>query len=199
MLVNEIARVVLSYTGLNASVAQTVHWYILTQQGEDDSDVLDRIEAWTTDDWAISWANQASDESQLTTMALDIVNTDGTVDRNIGDVVIARNGADSAEQVSAGVCGLLTAITGTPKVRGRKYIPFGNEGAIADGAWNVNGIAWLGNMAADYVVDLGGMTGGILESGVLSRVLEQFVIFQPVGATDTIPAYQRRRKPNVGS
>lgn len=199
MLVNEIIRCVISYTGANASIAQTVHWYTLTGQAEDDQDVFDRVEAWATDDWGVRWQDHGAAVADLTTLAVDVINNDGTVARNIGDVLIGLEGNISAQQTSAAVGALLTGLTGTPKIRGRKYVPFWNENSVDNGKWGVAAMVTLTAMAADYVVDLGGMTGGLLESGVLSRVDELFHIFLPVGTADDIPCYQRRRKPNVGS
>jgi len=198
MVVGEILRAVVSYEGLNSGIAQNVFWYILQDSNADDADVVTRVVAHINDDWGPDWAVLGGNSATLTEVELDIINNDGTVDRNLGAEDIDIDGTGGTEHVSAGVAALLTIPTPEPKARGRKYIPLLAETNVTNGAWSGAALAALATMLADYLVDLGGLSGAVLAAGVLSKTQEVFIEFLPSGNVRGIPAYQRRRRPGVG-
>lgn len=195
----EIVRVVIKYAMPNASEMLNVLHYALTAAGIDDDDLLDSMATWCTDVWADSWAELASDDATVVSIGLDIVNTDGTVKRNIGTELIGVTGDDPGTNTSAGVAGYILANTSNPKARGSKYLPGITETALDNGKFSA---AAVGDLAAMLVIYLANITipGGIvLEPGLLSKATAAFIPFVAAGLINDIPAYQRRRKPFVGS
>jgi len=51
----------------------------------------------------------------------------------------------------------------------------------------------------EYLGDVPTAGTGVLIAGLASKTLNQFVPFLSAGLIEDTPAYQRRRKPNVGS
>lgn len=195
----EIIRVVLYYTAPNASVAQTVHWYQLDGGDADDDDIMDTLQSWGQLVWGADWDDSASQDALLDYLEADVINTDGTVQRNMGfrDLNIAGTVADpiSAAQIAA----LVTSQTAIPKVRGRKYIPFFADAQLIGGSWTAGALADIAALLADYFepIIIAGATQ--LVAGVLSTVTAEFIELIQGGNVRGLPKTQRRRYANVGS
>lgn len=195
----EILRVVCRYSAPNSSEMLCVHWYQYTGAGDTDADVLTVVDNFFTGDWGVDWANFASQDFDFDEIELDVINTDGTVKRNIGSAPIGVAGSVAADMEPSGVCALLTADTQFPLQRGRKYVPGVDEVGVVDGLLNAARIATLALLTIEYLDQISGILAGQLDPGLLSRTLMTFVPFISSGAVTDVPAYQRRRKPNVGS
>lgn len=199
ILANEIVRAVLSYTAPNTSVMQNVFYYQLQLGDLANDSMMDILEDYFTDVWGDSWAVLAPTNATLESFSVDILNTDGTVDRNIGERDLSIPGTAGVSVSPAAVAGYFYASTTVPKARGSKYVPAISESVIDAGVFNATGITELSLMLIGYLADLVSGGSARLVPGVLSRPLEAFVEFTAQGLVNDVPAYQRRRKPNVGS
>lgn len=197
--IGEIVRLVVSYDGVAASVAQNVFIYLITEAIIDDEDLLDDMGTWVDTIWGTLWDNMAENSWNIFLSEVDILNNDGTVDRNIGENNHAIVGLDAAGAAPAGVAGYFQAATTRAKSLGKKYIPGFGEGAIHEGVFAAATLANLVLQFQAYTADLQITGDTIYTPGVLSRVTSTFLPFTGSGYATDIPAYQRRRKPGVGS
>jgi len=198
---SEIFRTTITYTIPNASAAQNVFWFSLANADALDSDVGDAIDGWIQGDFAPTWSNLASENCELVSHLVQCVNDDGSIKRDIGVYAVGEGGAIGGESESAAVSGFFFAPTSAPKVRGRKFIPGLSPGLIVNGALDLTGLSLLAALAdlyLDTIPTLGG-TGATLIPGVLSTAVNLFRYFGDTVLATDIPAYQRRRKPGVGS
>lgn len=197
--VNDIIRVALHYTGSNASEVLNVFWYQLTIDSLANASLMDILEDYLTDVWGDAWADFAAQSFSMDFFEVDIINPDGTVNRNIGERTLDIDGTVVGDGLPAVVSGYMYASTAVPKARGSKYVPGIAELNTSNGVLSAGAVADLSLMLIGYLATL--TTGGsaLIVPGVLSRPLEAFVPFTAQGLVNDIPAYQRRRKPNVGS
>jgi hypothetical protein len=195
----EIVRVAVHYALLNSSDVVNVFWFLVNSSAASDNDVVNDLTVWLNNDWYDAWADFASDACTLVGAECDIVNTDGTVNRNLPGITVGKDGLTTSEQEASVLAGYIQGNTNTAKVRGRKFIPGIPETSIDNGLLDAEIVADLAVLLLVYLtgIDLG--AGGDLIAGVLSRVLEEFVPFNDSGITTDVAAVQRRRKPNVGS
>lgn len=194
----EIFRTVIKYETASASQGQTVHHHQLSGAGFSDQDVLDALEDWADNDWGAAWALLGGNDVELTEIEVDVVNPDGTVNRNIGSVSINKSGASLTSTSAAAVAGFMEADTGFAKRRGRKYAPFIGDNKVSSGVLSSVALNELTALFAEWVADIIVLVTGTLIAGILSRVDDTFYAFNGAGTTTNVPAYQRRRKPGVG-
>lgn len=199
MDIGEFARMALSYTHPNGSVGQNVFYWELQSATCTDEELADAVDDWITNDWGPEWTNIGMADATIIQADLDIVNGDGTVDRNIGTESYSIAGNSSAIGLAPGVAGFIQATTDTAKTVGKKYVPYLGVASIDDGIWISATVSVLAQLFADYISPLVPAVGAVLAAGVVSRVTETFHEFTGGGLITDIPAYQRRRKPNVGS
>ena len=199
MIVGEILRVVHNFNVPNASAVQNVFWYELDSNAVVDATVLTGFDTYVTDVWAEAWAVAADQNVTLETIDLDVVNLDGTVKRNIGTATIAVAGDQVTSDSTPGVVsGYLRANTALPKVNGSKYIPGFTDGLLESGLWGTTATNVLLDLLLEWLTFIS-IGGGDFIPGVLRRIAGAFEPFNVSGDVTDVPAYQRRRKPNVGS
>ena len=195
----DIIRAALRYSSLGASEQLNVFWYEVRGVGIGNPAMLQELATFFTDIWAPTWALIASDASQIVDLSVDIMNPDGTVKVNVGIEPIGVFGDAMQGVTPAANAGYLLAQTALPKSRGSKYIPGISEDAITDGTFSGGAVINLLALAALYLLPVETAVGAILQTGILSRPLAAFVEFIVEASTTDVPAYQRRRKPGVGS
>ena len=197
--VNDVIRMVISYAAPEASVAMNVFYFICKVASIDDEDGFTDLEDHLVATWLSAWDNVAADSAEAFLIEGDVMNLDGTVDRQLASVGITKPGLSAGSVLPAGVSAFIQADSEDNKAKGRKYIPFFTELDIIDGDFNAALLVLLAQMFVDYVttVDATGTTEFV--PGVLSRPHETFYDFNGNGYIVSTPAYQRRRKPNVGS
>lgn len=195
----EIIRAVLSYSHPAGSIMQNVFTWELQDEDTSDVDMLAGIDTWVDDEWVPAWEVAAADECVLFLLEVDVLNGDGTVKRNVGEEIHADPGLSDSEILPAANSGFFQMDSERAKSLGRKYTPGLGEGAVEDGVIVPAILAQIVLMfaAATLGVDVG--ITGVLVPGILSRVLESFLEFTGSGYSTDVPAYQRRRKPGVGS
>ena len=194
----EIVRATFNYSQPNASAQQNVFHWEITGGSPTDQEVVNTINNWALNDWGPHWEDIADGISRLDDFVAQIVNVDGTIVRNIGGFLIGVGGGLSGGVVEAAVSAYLLARTLFPKTRGSKYIPGMAETATGNGAISAPVMVELSFMLANWIDDITIGTGGELAAGVPSASNGVFVPFLNNGDITDIPAYQRRRKPNVG-
>jgi hypothetical protein len=197
--IGSIVRGVISYSSPGASDQQNVLWWVLEDIGMGNPALLAAIAEWVTDLWAPAWALLAADTSTLLEVAVDLMNEDGTVRVNVGVEPIGIVGNGSDEITSAAVSGYLLAQTDVPNSRGSKYVPGIDESKISAGLFSGLATIDLLLLASLYVTGIPTDLGGLLAPGILSRAVQIFRKFLVSATVTDVPAYQRRRKPNVGS
>jgi len=195
----DIIRTVLKYSSSGASEQLNVFWWIIEDNGIGNPALLTEVETWVNDVWAPAWMNVAAGSTDLVDVSVDIMNPDGTVKVNVGVADINLAGGGPAFVTSAAISGYLLAQTDNPKSRGSKYIPGIAEAEIDDGLFGATAVIELLILTAIYVSPITTGVGAILVPGLLSRATMIFRNFLVQGSTTDVPAYQRRRKPNVGS
>jgi len=194
----EVIRINVNYTCPGYSDIFNVFWgQLLT----DISDValLAAIDDWVTTDWGAAWVDFASDDMTLFQFDADVINPDGTVARNIGGNVVNIAGSNAADVEPAGVAAYLLAYTSFPKSRGSKYVPGVPDLEVNDGHLSPAILVELAVLLLRFLSFDSTALAEILVAGVLSRAIEEFREFSGGGLLTDVPAYQRRRKPNVGS
>lgn len=195
----EIIRASLSYSSPNASEGQNVFHWIITEGNIRDEIILSGLVAWATNQWHEHWQNIASISSVLESMNIQVVNTDGTILRNIGEVDLALPGLGPQDNASAAaVAALLTAPTDRPQATGKKYIPFIMDNSVDNGVIDSTALVSLALLIVEWLVVIETADVGNLTPGLLSRSLLAFEEFLGSGVVDNVPSYQRRRKPGVG-
>lgn len=197
--VGDIIRAAVRYSSSGASDQLNVFWYLVEDEGIGNPALLNEIATFFTDVWAPIWATIAADTSQLVEVSVDIMNPDGTVKVNVGIEPIGVFGDDMQGVTPAANSGYLLAQTASPKSRGSKYLPGISEDAITDGEFSGVALVVLLSLAALYVLPLDTAIGATLAQGILSRGTATFIKFLMEASTTDVVAYQRRRKPNVGS
>ena len=202
MTINEgdIIKTVLEYVVPGSSQALNVfHWVYGGIEKEDTLVVSDLVE-WATDDWGDDWAALADNNTQLSNMILQQVDNVGLVLRDIGSAFLNIDGAAvSGSVMPAANSAYIQADTATPGVQGRKYIPGATEEQVEQGIFGPGAIVTMGFLLLDWITTFTPTSGGSYFPGVISSKLLDFELFQASGLIEDVPAYQRRRKPGVGS
>jgi len=196
----EILRLVVEYGIPAASAVMNVFQWLIEDGATDDERTLDDMEDWTTNVWHPDWEGLAATVAEIIGIAVDVLNTDGTVARNIGTRTLALNGTVVSETGAPAVSAYIKADTALPKTRGSKYIPGLSEGDVNGGFLSVAVLGDVALLLLDYVTPYTGVSASTSYlPGVLSRTIDTFVEFSGSGSFTDVPAYQRRRKTNVGS
>jgi hypothetical protein len=195
-----VLRVVASLLWTDGNVNQNVFNAVVTGGSPpyDDQDIVDDAEAWLDNMWD-NIAPNLSDEidgNSVIVYKYDSVHDDWD---EVGSQSWTMDGQASAEQLPRGVAGLTRAWTTDPDVQGKKYISGLTENSVTDGLFDSGVITALLAFAADWILPfVGSASGATFTPGVWSVVQTVFKAAIDHIATSTIPAYQRRRKRNVG-
>ena len=195
-----ILRIVASMLWTDGNVVQNVFNAVVTGAGApwDVQDIIDDAEAWMDNMYAniTSNINDELDGNTVYVYEYDPVDDDWD---EVGSNTWAWNPTSVGEQLPRAVAGLINYKTTDPDVSGKKYIAGLNEPNIDDGLWNSGTITNLLAFALDLVTPfIGGTSGATWSPGVWSVLGTVFKAAIDAYGTTTIPAYQRRRKRNIG-
>ena len=195
-----VLRAVASFLWTDGNVNQNVFNAVISGAGApwDEEDVVQDLEDWF-DNMYLNLVGAMSDEldgNSITVYEYDSGDDDWD---EIGSDEWVFNPTGPTDQLPRGTAGLVRLWTTDADVQGKKYIPGLCEGSLVDGLYNAALIIDLLAFAADwYIPFVGAATGGTITPGVWSVVGKAFLEGIDHIATSTIPAYQRRRKRNVG-
>lgn len=197
--IGAIIRAAISFSAPNSSVAQNVFWFELAGATAAESDVVDDMSDGFVTTYLANWKLMAADTAEAFLLEIDEMNSDGTVLDQIGTDEISVFGDDAGHLLPSAVAAYMQADSVANKAKGKKYVPFLTENQSTESIWNSTTLTRLAALLINYLNPIGITGGGSMLPGVLSRPLAAFQLFTGSGYTTDTPAYQRRRKPNVGS
>lgn len=197
---NDVLRVVASMLWSDAGVNQNVFNCKASGGGGPyaDVDVVDDMEDWLDNMYANITGN-ASDEIAGNEVIVYKYDAAGLDWDEVASQSWTWTPALGTSYLPRAVAGLVRLWTTDPDVQGKKYLPGFTEDVNNDGLFGAGFITNLLAFAADwYTPFVGAASGATFTPGVWSVVQSLFLAAVEHYATSTIPAYQRRRKRNVG-
>lgn len=200
IVTGDILRIVASMLWTDGNVNQNVYNAVVTGGGGpwDDSDVVDDAEAWLDNLYAnlTTYVSDELDGNEVLVYKYDGVHDDWD---EVGSQAWVWNPTAATQQLPRGVAALVRLWTEDPDVQGKKYLPGITEGHLSDGLFDAGLITNLLAFGADWFLPFAGAVTSATWTPVIwsivGKVAETAVDHF---ATSTIPAYQRRRKRNVG-
>jgi hypothetical protein len=196
----DILRIVASMLWTDGNVAQNVFNAVVTGAGGpwDDSDIADDAEAWLDNMYAnITTACADSiDGNEVIVYKYDAVDDDWD---EVASQSWTWNPSNASGEIPRGAAALIRLWSTDPDVQGKKYIAGTTEGVNDDGLFTGAFLTDLLAFAADwYLPFAGAVSGATWTPGIWSVVGTVFKAGVDHIAVSAIPAYQRRRKRNVG-
>lgn len=196
----DILRVVASFLWSDGNVNQNVFNAVITGGGGpwDDLDVADDAEGWLDTMYANMVTQQVDeiDGNEVIVYKYDPLDDDWD---EVASQAWVYDPEETSEQLPRGVAGLVRLWTTDPDVQGKKYMPGMTEGGLNDGLFGAGTLTALLNFAADwYAPFVGAASGATWTPGIWSVKGTVFKAAVDHVAVNAIPAYQRRRKRNVG-
>ncbi|MCK5292974.1 MAG: hypothetical protein KAR39_13270 [Thermoplasmata archaeon] len=196
----DILRIVASMLWTDGNVNQNIFNAVVTGGGSpwSDTDIVDDAEAWLDNMYAnvTTICSDEVDGNEVVVYKYDAIDDDWD---EVGSQSWTWNPSNTSEQLPRGVAFLMRLWTTDPDVQGKKYLPATCESNLLDGLYG-SGISTAGlAFAADwYNPFTGGVSGATWTPGIWSVVGTVFKAAVDHIAVSLIPAYQRRRKRNVG-
>lgn len=196
----DILRVVAQFLWDDGNINQNVYNARVTGGGAPwaDSDIQDDAEAWLDNMYANLVANMSDnlDGNLVTVYKWDSVGADWD---EVGSQAWTFNPTQTNEFLPKAVAAQINLQTTDPDVQGRKYIPGYTEAECVDGLWGSGALVNLALYGVDwYTAFTGATSGASWQPGVWSVVGSVLVDAISSFTVPAIPAYQRRRKRNVG-
>jgi len=196
----EILRVVASFLWSDGNVAQNVYNAVVTGGGSPwtDEDIVDDASEWMNAIYS-NLTTALSDEldgNEIIVYKYDAFDDDWD---EVGSNSWAFDPTNTNDQMPRGVAALLRLWTTDPDVQGKKYIPGLTELGAIDGLFSSGTLTALLLAAADWYAPFTATTSGALWTpGIWSVAGTVFKAAVDHYGVSAIPAYQRRRKRNVG-
>lgn len=197
---DSVLRVVASMLWTDGNINQNIYNAKVSGGGApwDNQDIVDDAEAWM-DNIYLNMTGSVSDQldgNEIIVYKYDVVGADWD---EVSSQSWGWNPTSADHQLPRGVAALLRLWTTDPDVQGKKYIPGTVEADVTDGLYNAATLTPLLAMAADwYTPFTGASSGATWTPGIWSVAGSLFVAGINHIAANAIPAYQRRRKRNVG-
>lgn len=197
----DILRVVAGLGYLDGEINQNVYNCVITGAGSpwDDDDVVDDMEDWLDNLYAnvVTIVTSDMDGKNTTVYKYDSIDDDWD---EVGANPFTWNPTGGVNDgLPRGVAALITAKSSDPDTAGRKYIPGFVEGVSLGALWDGGTVILLAAMGADWVTPFVGAATGADFTPVVWSVVEKVAKVLSGGISiPTVPAYQRRRKNNVG-
>ncbi len=200
VVAGDILRIVASFLWDDGNINQNVFNAEVTGGGSpfDDVDIVDDAEAWLDNMYANLTTNITDhlEGNEVIVYKYDAVHDDWD---EVGSQSWTFTPSHVDEYLPKAVALLVRLWTTDPDVQGKKYIPGFVEGSVVDGLWGSGIITSALAFALDWFNPFtGGTSGATWTPGIWSVVGTVFRAAVDHYATSTIPAYQRRRKRNVG-
>lgn len=195
-----ILRIVASMLWSDGNINQNVFNAVITGGGGpfDDQDVADDAEDWLDNMYA-NMTDRVSDELTGNEVIIYKWDTVGQDWDEVSSQAWTWAPTQVLDQLPRGTAALVRLWTVDPDVQGKKYFPGLCEGDLTDGLYGGLTLIDLLAFAADwYIPFVGAASGATFTPGIWSVVGSVFKAGVDHIATSAIPAYQRRRKRNVG-
>ncbi len=196
----EILRIVASFLWTDGNVAQNVFNAVVTGGSPPftDVDIVDDAEDWLDNMFANITGNisQYMPGNEVIVYKYDAIDDDWD---EVGSQSWGFTPTQNTDELPRGVAGLVRLWTTDPDVQGKKYIPGLCEVGVTNGLFSASTMTVLLALAADwYMPFVGAASGATFTPGIWSVVGTVFKAAVDHIAVSAIPAYQRRRKRNVG-
>ena len=181
--------------GTSDDVQNVYHLKIAGSTPPNDSDLLDDCDAWLTN---VYTAILAELTAELTFTQISVYNI--TQDYKVGETSwgTLTVGSGGGAQMPSGVCMLGTGRCLDHNAVGRKFFGPVTESAIAYGELGSGAMGHMVTAVAAWISNAISVGSHVYTSGVWDEVHDLFYAFRE-GLVRSVPAYQRRRKTNVGS
>lgn len=197
--IGDNVRMTMHYAVPNASAVQNVFHWTLADANIGNTNLLADLLDWAENTWGDAWKALASSTVEIDSIDVSVVLDNGSLVYNVGSGVVGLAGAGGSDTGAAAVSAYMSVPTSHVGSRASKYVPGIDDTKVTDGALTTAAVTSLGALLDVYLDDIALTGGATLQPGVVSRVGEFFYPFLSEGTYTDIPAYQRRRKPNVGS
>ena len=196
----DILKIVSILSWLDGDIMQNVFSAVVTGAGGpwDDQDIVEDATDWMDTVFATmgSLISDEVDGSEVVTYVYDPIDDDYD---EVGSEAWTFNPIETTDQLPRAVALLINCKTSDPDVSGKKYIGGMCEDNAVDGLFDATAIAAAANWAAEWVTPfVGAVSGADWAPGVWSPTETNFFLMTGTVVIPTIPAYQRRRKNNVG-
>lgn len=196
----DILRIVASMLWQDGNINQNVFNALLSGAGGpwDDADIVDDAEAWLDNMYANITARCSDqfDGNEVLVYKYDAVGDDWD---EVSSGSWSWNPSSADDELPRGTGPLLQLWTVDPDVQGKKYLPAFTEASLVDGLYTGAVVTDCLAFAADwYTPFAGGTSGATWTPGIWSVAQTAFKAGVDHVAASAIPAYQRRRKRNVG-
>lgn len=195
-----ILKVVCTMTWADAEVNQNVYNAVITGGGGpwDAEDVLEDALDWASEMYAElnDFMHEDLTGSHVTVYEYDSVDDDWD---EVGEISWNYHPGGVGDPLPRGIAYLVNAKSLDPDLSGKKYIPGTMEARLDDGLWSSTLLTALAAFAVEWLTGFVGFTTSATWTPVIWSVLRE-VAYPTTGTAiiPAIPAYQRRRKMNVG-
>jgi hypothetical protein len=189
-------------------IAQNVwHWRLRDPESIEPTDIqiLNAIENHLEDIYTNLQSSIANDVL-VDEVDVDVVEWNPTEEYwetvlNVGSRVLGINGSNATDAVPHGVAAAITGDTAQPRSRARKFFPGFAENGVDDSTWSGGVLTALAAAIVDWLTDRMVYSTAVLEPGIPGEGVLSAGVWLPLisAAAQGIAAYQRRRKPGVGS
>lgn len=196
----DILRIVASMLWGDGNINQNVFNAVVTGGGSPwtDADITDDAEDWLDNMYAniVNSVTNNVDGNEVIVYKYDALDDDWDEVSSQAWTWLATGAGDYLPRAVAGLVRLWTT---DPDVQGKKYLPGMLESTLTSGLWTAGLVTNMLAFAADwYTPFVGAASGATFTPGVWSVAQTVFKAGIDHVATSTIPAYQRRRKRNIG-
>lgn len=196
----EILRIVASMIYGDGNINQNVYNTVVTGGGApfDEDDIIDDATDWL-DAMYTHVVNQVVTNlagNEIIVYKYDSIDNDWD---EVGSQAWVFDFTGAGDELPRPVSALVRLWTTDPDVQGKKYLPAHTEAVLTNGLWTAGAITNLLLFGAEwYAPFVGAASGATFTPGIWSVVGTVFKLAVDHYATSTIPAYQRRRKRNIG-
>lgn len=195
-----VLRVVASMLWGDGNVSQNVYNCRIHGGGGPyaDQDVADDMEDWLDDMYLniTGLTTSELDGNEVIVYKWDVPGGDWD---EVASQAWTWNPSSAIDSLPRGVAALIRLWTTDPDVQGKKYLPGFTEAENSNGLFSAGTLVNLLAVAADwYTPFVGAASGANFTPGVWSVVASALLDGVDHVAANAIPAYQRRRKRNVG-
>ena len=201
--IGDVIQVVTTWAGALGEAAQNVwHMEQVSGAGSDEADVLTAIRT----QYRVAFADIVGDiANDWTVVQYDLLVRDTTAHQWDGVSILGETtliGNDAGDYLPHGVAQILRYSTGLARRQGQMFIPGHVDTSVVSGLFVAGVLTRALAFAADWGTDIS-VTGGLLQLCTYnvdpaSSYYETSSLADGNYIANSVPGYQRRRKPGVG-
>lgn len=202
--VDDVVRVVLTWDAPLATLAQNVwHMQMVSGAGADPADVLDDLHT----QWTVAMGDlQGHLSEEYSAVLFELFQWDYALHQFDGvgnEVMVGEVGVDAGDYLPHGCAYVVRYLTESSRRQGRIFIPGIPDTKVTDGVLEVATEAALVDFMSDWGTDIS-VTGGLFSLCTFnvepaSPLYETASLATGDYVVNSLPGYQRRRKPGVGA